>query len=81
MASERKRSAQVTITLEQQNAIRDAARSALGLNVSLKRLSSGLLEASLRTLEEAGMAKEIPTILRAAAGNYERACQAAGTAH
>ncbi|WP_420606494.1 hypothetical protein [Novosphingopyxis sp.] len=71
----------VHVTLEKQNAIRDAARVALGENVSLKRLSSGLLEASLRTLEESGMASEIPTILRAAADNYERAKQAEGTRH
>jgi len=77
----RKRYVDLQVTLEQQNAIRDAARVALGENVSLMRLSSGLLEASLRTLEESGMATEIPTILRAAADNYERAEQAEGTRH
>ena len=81
MTSKRKRYVDVQIALDQQNAIRDAARVALGENVSLKRLSSGLLEASLRTLEESGMASEIPAILRAAADNYELAEQAEGTCH
>ena len=31
------------------------------------------MEASLRTLEEAGLAADIPTILRAAVDKYQRA--------
>lgn len=81
MVSERERFAQGQVALEQQNGIKNAARETLGANVSLQRLSSGLLGAVLRTLEDAGMSKEIPAILRAAADNYERAEQADGSSH
>lgn len=73
MLSEREQFAQAQFALNQQLAIQAAARETLGGNVSLNRLSSGLLEASLRTLEEAGLGEQIPSILRAAADNYERA--------
>ena len=81
MASERERFARGQATLERQNAIKNAARETLGENTSLQRLSSGLLGAVLRTLEEAGMSKEIPAILRATADNYERAEQSEGSSN
>ncbi|WP_420607282.1 hypothetical protein [Novosphingopyxis sp.] len=76
MPSEADQFRRAQIALDEQNAIREAARLTLGSDVSLRKLSSGLLEAALRTLEEAGMSAEIPTILRAAADKYERAVRA-----
>ena len=76
MSSDKERFKRARLALEEQISIQNAARIALGENVSLKRLSSGLLEAALRTLEEAGLTATIPKILRAAADNYENADEA-----
>ncbi len=81
MQSEADRFKRASVSLEEQNAIREAARLTLGSDVSLRKLSSGLMEASLRTLEEAGLSAEIPTILRAAAESYQKAGTSAGRSH
>lgn len=78
MQSEADRFGRASVSLEEQNAVREAARLALGSDVSLRKLSSGLMEVSLRTLEETGLSADIPTILRAAADNYQRAGLSAG---
>lgn len=71
----------VRTSLDEQNRVREAARLALGRQVSLRRLSGALLEAALRTLEGAGLSAQIPEILRAAADNCERAAAAEGRAN